>query len=207
MPPTATADEAGLLRDARAGDRAALGELLRRHERRLFNVALGIVRHHGDAEDVTQDALVKVVQKLDDFRGDAQLTTWMTRITVNQAISLLRKRKTRHAVSLDADRAGANGEAFSVGRTLEQARELPPDHRVQEQEEHARLRDAIARLDESFRVPLVLRDLDGMDYQEIADTLDLPLGTVKSRLFRARLMLREELSRDESRGNEANSPA
>ncbi len=192
MLPIATLDDTGLLRDARAGDRAALGVLLKRHEGRVFNVVLGVVRHHSDAEDVTQETLIKVVENFEGFRGDAKFTTWMTRIAVNQAISLLRRRKRRPSVSLDS--AGANGEGGSLCHMAEQSREPSPSHRVEEEERHRWLRDGIASLDEGFRVVLVLRDIDGMDYHQIAETLELPLGTVKSRLFRARLLLREALS-------------
>ncbi len=203
MPSTSqrdTASDADLVADAQAGDRGALSQLLRRHETRLYHVVLGVVRNHDDAQDATQDALIKIVQNLDKFRGDAQFTTWITRIAVNQAISLLRKQKRRPALSLhrNGHSAADFDHAPDYADRLEQHREPAPFQRVQEQETHARLRDAVAGLEETFRVVLVLRDFDGMDYQQIAETLELPLGTVKSRLFRARLLLREALRPDQN---------
>ena len=196
---TPQTDDATLATLARDGDRSAVATLLERHERRLYHVVLGMLRHRDDAADVTQDALVKVVQNLDGFRGDAQVTTWMTRIAMNQAISFLRKQKRRPTTSLDAERNGHSGEgqAYTLRHQLEQQREPSPSHGVEQQEQEDRLRDAIAALDEPFRAVLVLRDLDQMDYQQIAEALDLPLGTVKSRLFRARLMLRDLLRADD----------
>ncbi|MEM8784143.1 MAG: sigma-70 family RNA polymerase sigma factor [Planctomycetota bacterium] len=185
-------DDATLLHRARAGDHGALGALLRRHERRLFNVALGVLGNRADAQDATQDAFVSVVRRLDQFRGDATFGTWVTRIVLNASKDLLRKRQRRPAtpfsvLSQDDDGSSAAGTRFA------QSRELPPGTHVENQEQHQRLREAVAALDGPFRDVLVLRDLDGMDYADIAETLELPMGTVKSRLFRARLMLREAL--------------
>lgn len=197
-------DEARLAAEASAGDRVALTELVRRHQGRLFNVVFRMLGNRDDAADVTQDALVQVVQRIDTYRGDAQLSTWMTRVAINQAITFLRKQKRRAMVSLDAASATArNGRyednaagAPGLSAMLEQRREPSPAGRVQENEEHRRLQNAIASLDETFRAVLVLRDIEQMDYQQICSTLDIPVGTVKSRLFRARLMLREKLRQD-----------
>ncbi|MEM1098933.1 MAG: sigma-70 family RNA polymerase sigma factor [Planctomycetota bacterium] len=190
--PPAGPDDLVLLQRAQAGDHGALGTLLRRHERRLFNVALGVLGNTADAQDATQDAFVSVVRKLEGFRGDAAFGTWITRVVLNASKDQLRKRKRRPATSFSSLNGHAS-DAASPETRLEQTRELPPDSHVQTQEDRQRLRDAVAGIDETFREVLVLRDLDGMDYNEIAETLELPLGTVKSRLFRARLILREAL--------------
>lgn len=192
-------DDAQLVRQAQGGDHAALGVLLRRHERRLLNVALGILGHRADAQDATQDAFVSIVRRLGDFRGDAAVTTWMTRVVINASKDLLRKRKRRPATAfsaLNGHRAASEPAQSRFEEQLQQSRELPPDADVESQEQHQRLRDAVAALDEPFRDVLVLRDLDGMDYADIAATLELPMGTVKSRLFRARLMLRDALRKE-----------
>ncbi|MEM1027507.1 MAG: sigma-70 family RNA polymerase sigma factor [Planctomycetota bacterium] len=187
-------DDATLLRQSRSGDHGALGCLLRRHERRLFNVALGVLGNRADAQDATQDAFVSVVRKLDRFRGDAAFGTWITRVVLNASKDLLRKQKRRPAASFSSlNGHHTDSESFSVDARFEQSRELPPDSHVETLEQQQRLRDAVAGLDETFRDVLVLRDLDGMDYADIAETLELPIGTVKSRLFRARLMLRATL--------------
>ncbi len=197
--------EAQLVKLAQQGDRQALGELLQRHHHRLFNVALRMVGHHEDAAEVTQDAMLKIVEHIKSYDGRSQLTTWMIRIVMNQSISLLRKRKLRKMTSLDAEGGGngsggsgpisnkGEGADTSLRDRLVDDRERKPDQRVQHEEMIAELHRALGRLDEEFRSVLVLRDMNDMDYEQIADTLSVPVGTVKSRLFRARLALRQEM--------------
>jgi RNA polymerase sigma-70 factor (ECF subfamily) len=189
-----------LLQRVRRGDRAAMGDFLQQHQGRLFNVILRMVSNREDAAELTQDVLLKVVQHIGEYRGQAELTTWMTRIAMNEAISHLRKRKLRQTVSLDGHGMGSsNGQwkdddqATALRRHLADPREPGPDQRVENSERLGRLRQAIAELDEEFRAVIVLRDIQEMDYAQIAQALSLPVGTVKSRLFRARLALRERL--------------
>jgi len=193
---TPSADQT-LLEQIRLGDRAALGQLLLKHEKRLFNTALRMVSNRDDAAEVTQEAMLKIIQHIDAYRSEAQVTTWMTRIVMNQAISRLRRRKLRDHVSLDSVRPSSDGEdqATALRRVLEDTRELGPDSDVEQSEMIHHLHTAIDRLDEDFRAVLVLRDLREMDYQQIADVLEVKVGTVKSRLFRARLALREEMQK------------
>lgn len=198
----ATATDALLIADAAAGNRDALGELLMRHQDRLYNIALRMTSSPEDAADVVQEAVVRIIENADSFRGDARVTTWMTRIVMNQAISLLRKRKVRRAASLEsAGKAGSgqnndhDDQATSLRRQLQDHREPAPGHRVENDEQLALLHRALAELDEDHRSIIVLRDIDDMDYQSIADTLELAVGTVKSRLFRGRLALRQVMTR------------
>lgn len=188
------ADEQALIDRVQRGDRAALGELLHAHQRRLYNVCYRMVSHADDAAELTQDVMVKVVEKIGDFRGDARLTTWMTRIAMNASISHLRKRKLRHTVSLSLTPApGKTGDTSggpSLADRLPETREPGPDQSVQQGEMLDQLQAAIAGLEDDQRAVLVLRDIEDLDYHQIARTLDLPVGTVKSRLFRARLALR-----------------
>jgi len=196
----ASTDEVSLVDRARAGDRGALGQLLRRHQDRLYTLALRLVSDRDDAADVTQQAMLKVVDQLDQFRGEAQLTTWMRRILVNEAFSLLRRRRTRREQSATPQNDHPSSDEDARGDPLAEfyaTREPGPAERVQHEEAVDCLRAAIAALDETFRVVLVLRDIDGMDYQQIGEVMAMPVGTVKSRLFRARLQLREQL---EARG-------
>lgn len=191
------ADEKALIERVHAGDRAALGELLRAHQRRLYNVCFRMVSHPDDAAELTQDVLLKVVEKIDGFRGDARLTTWMTRIAMNASISHLRKRKLRRTVSLNQPAPGRDSVEASDGSLagrLPDPREPGPAACVQHHESLDELQRAIAGLDDDQRAVLVLRDLEELDYHQIAQTLDLPVGTVKSRLFRARLALRKTLN-------------
>ena len=188
-------DETALLDRVRHGDRSALGELLRAHERRIYHVCLRMVSHPDDAAELAQDVMVKAVQKIDDFRGEAKLSTWMTRIAMNLSISHLRKRRLRHTVSLDAPRNGVHGgeNGGSGIERVPETREPGPATRVEQVEMLDELQRAIAGLDDDQRAVLVLRDIEQMDYARIGETLDLPVGTVKSRLFRARLALRQLL--------------
>lgn len=194
MTPTA---EQALLAKARRGDRQALGELLVAYQDRLYSVCLRMVSHPDDAAEVCQDVLMKVVQGIGRFRGESGLATWMTRIAMNQSISHLRKRRIRRTVSLDqasqTDRD--DDQASALRHQLADTREPGPDQRVQESDMLERLQQAMANLDDDFRAVLVLRDIEQLDYAMISQTLDIPVGTVKSRLFRARLALRQEVDR------------
>ena len=186
-----------LIEQVRDGDTAALGQLLELHQNRLFSIALRMVSNRDDAAEVTQDAMLKIIQHIDTFRSEAQITTWMTRIVMNQAITRLRRRKLRDHASLDSARTTGpdDDQASSLRNVLEDHRELGPEQRVQEGEMIDQLLRAIDRLDTDFRAVLVLRDLEEMDYQQIAETLEIKVGTVKSRLFRARLALRQEMQK------------
>ena len=206
---TATSEQALLARVQR-GDQAALGELLEAYRARLYNVCLRMVSNRDDAAELTQDAMLKVVQHIKGFRGEAHLSTWMIRIAMNQATSHLRKQKHRRHASLD--HAPPNGrphddQATALRDRLADPREPGPEARVQQQEAHDRLHRALGMVDEEFRAVLVLRDLEQMDYRQIGEVLDLPLGTVKSRLFRARLALREQLQQMDPRTPRDPDPA
>ncbi len=190
--------EARLVAAVRRGDPAALADLLSRYQHRLYNVCLRMVGNRDDAAEVAQDAMLKVVEHIGDYNGRSAISTWMIRIAMNLSISFLRKRKLRQTVSLN----GSNGDGASHGSDdllaslssrIGDTRELRPDQSVEQEEMLERLREALDRLEEDFRAVLVLRDLNEMDYAQIAEVLAIPVGTVKSRLFRARLMLRQEM--------------
>lgn len=192
------ADDSDLVALVQAGDSAALGPLLRLHERRLFNVSLRMVSHREDAAEVLQEAMLKIIQNVASFRGDARFSTWSTRIVMNQAISHLRKRKLRKTTSLEASSNGSeddDGPGSMLRHRLADHAEPGPVSRVEHSEMIEQLRAALARIDEQFRAVIVLRDLEGHDYHQVAEALEIPLGTVKSRLFRARLALRQEMER------------
>lgn len=191
-------DDAALLAACQDGDRAALGTLLERHQDRLFNVCLRMVSNRDDALEVCQDAMLKIVEHIDGYRGDSKLTTWMTRIAMNASISHLRKRRIRRHGSLEATANGDPGgdeRGSDIRSRLEDEGEPEPGERVQTGEMLEHLSLALDRVDDQFRSVLVLRDIEEMDYAQIAETLDLPIGTVKSRLFRARLALRQEMEK------------
>jgi len=180
-----------LVRACKAGGavgRAALERLLTRHERQLYATCRRMVRDHETARDLAQDTLVRVIGAIDSFDGRARFTTWMTQIAINVCISYLRKQKHRRGPSLDS----AIGDGDPPRNRLEST-EPPPARRVELDDDLNRVDRAMQALSGEQRAILVLRDVRGFEYREIAEALHLPVGTVKSRLFRARQALREEV--------------
>ena len=182
----------------RRGNAGALGGLLELHQHRIFNTCLRMVTNRDDAAEVAQETMLKVIEHIDDFHGDSGVVTWMTRIAMNLCISHLRKRKLRQTTSLDSSpgnggTSGGDDQSTALRHQLADQREPSPDSNVQQAEMFAHLQTALGRVEEEFRAVLVLRDIEEMDYQQIADVLAIPVGTVKSRLFRARLSLRREV--------------
>jgi RNA polymerase sigma-70 factor (ECF subfamily) len=166
-----------------AGDQQAFGTLVFRYQDRLFNGIARLVRCESLAADVVQDAFVLAWRKLDSFGGRSAFYTWLFRIARNQAVSRLRSMKP--TVSLDGlMEAGASG--FD-------AESAPPDAGMEREESLMQLELAMEQLSDDHRAIIVLREIEEMDYEQIAECLELPVGTVRSRLFRARMQLREEL--------------
>ncbi len=185
-------DDRRLIADCLGGRRDAFGELVTRYQTRLYNAALRLVQSPDDAADVVQDAFLSAYQAIHTFKGDAEFFTWLYRIAFNTAISL--KRKNRPAVSL-GDHAGETGidpddpsEYVKPGAALERS------------EDERQLNEAIARLSPEHREVLLLKDIEGLKYEDIAELLGVPIGTIRSRLHRARLELRDLLVPLEERG-------
>lgn len=185
-----SADDNRLIADCLAGDTNAFGDLVRRHQDRLYNAVYRFVGNPEDALDVVQEAFLSAYQSLDSFKGDALFSTWLYRIAVNTAISL--KRKKRVLVRIP-DRNGENGLEVADQSELNQ-----PGHAIERVEEQRKLHQALGRLSPEHRVVLVMKELEGQKYEDMAATLGVPIGTVRSRLHRARLELRELLERDET---------
>jgi RNA polymerase sigma-70 factor, ECF subfamily len=167
-----------LVRRYLAGDAEAFAALVRRHEARIFNVCLRVVGDRDDAADAAQDTFLAALRKLDQFRGDAAFTTWLHRIAINACYDVLRRRRRQPLLRL----------AVEVGDTDPDVGPPMPDHA----DEVVGTRDmarALAGVPEEFRVALVLADVEDLAYEEIANILDVPLGTVKSRVHRGRLAL------------------
>ncbi len=178
-----------ILQRARAGDRHAFDQIVAQYEKVAYNVAYRMTGHHEDAADIGQEAFIRVYQRLGEFRGDSSFETWLRRIVTNACLDELRKRKRQRLVSLDEPMAVDDGE---LGRQFADTGEGP--HEAAERNETQRLvQEAITRLDEDYRIVLVLRDIEDLSYEEIASSLRLPLGTVKSRLNRARAALKDIL--------------
>jgi RNA polymerase sigma-70 factor, ECF subfamily len=180
-----------LVARARSGDVAAYDKLVRKYERQIFRIAQHITQNREDAEDVMQDAFVKAFEKLDQFQGNSKFYTWLVRIAVNESLMRLRKRRTGKMVSMDEDVQTDEG---SVPRDFADWAPNPEDNYSQSELAEI-LRKTIQGLPPGFRVVFVLRDVDGLSTEETAETLGLSVPAVKSRLLRARLQLRERLSR------------
>lgn len=187
-----------LFAKARAGDRAAFGQIIRLYQDRLYTAMLRMTGHRDDTIELTQEAFTHALAALPGFRGDSAPYTWLCRIATNLALDRLRSQTRWPVFSLDT----AEESAHRNGTTRDQAAGLKdrmrqsapgPAESLDQHERAEQVVAALGRLDADYRVVLVLRDVDGLDYQEIATVLALPIGTLKSRLFRARVALREEL--------------
>ena len=188
--------DVALVERARRGDMAAYEKLVRQYDRQVFRIAQHIVQNREDAEDVVQDAFLKAYEKLDQFQGNSKFYTWLVRIAVNESLMRLRKRRTGRMVSIDED---VETEEGSMPRDL--ADWSPDPEALYGQSEMGDiLRKTIQGLPPGFRVVFVLRDVEGLSTEETAETLGLSIPAVKSRLLRARLQLRERLSRYFKRG-------
>lgn len=194
--------EIELLRAAQLGDRGAYGQLAVLYQDRLHNAVLRIVGDADEARDLTQEALTRGLMSLESFRGDSSPYTWLFRIAVNLAISQLRKVQRHRVFSLDRPRANgsnasstdyADDQSAGLADCLAAESQPAPSDQLERRELHQQVLAALGRLDAEYRAVLVMRDIEGFDYQQMADVLGLPLGTLKSRLFRARLALRDEL--------------
>jgi len=184
-------DEAILLSQAREGDTQAFGELVRRYEGKIFRLAQHITQNREDAEDVLQETFLKAYEHLDQFQGQSKFYTWVVRIAVNQALMKLRRRKTDKSVSLDE--TIDTGEDTIVREIA--AWDENPEQRFSREEIAEILESAIQNLEPPYRSVFVLRDMEELSTEETAEALGLSVPAVKSRLLRARLQLREKLTR------------
>src|SRR5271154_6120783 len=184
-------EEMQLVRRAKRGDDSAFEDLVRRYDRNVFRIAQHITQNREDAEDVVQDAFLKAYSNLHQFQGQSKFYTWLVRIAVNEALMKLRRRRPERTVSLDEE---VKTEEDSLPREVADWSPNP-----EQQYNQAELRDILTRtiqgLPASFRTVFVLRDVEGLSTEETAEALDLSIPAVKSRLLRARLQLRERLSR------------
>jgi RNA polymerase sigma-70 factor, ECF subfamily len=186
-----TFDESALVARAKAGDTGAFAELVNHYDRRVFRMAKQITQNEEDAEDVLQETFLKAYSHLDDFQGNSKFYTWLVRIAVNEALMKLRKRRSDKTVPLD--------EPIDTGEDVV-AREIAvwdenPEDTYSQQELGKILDDAVQSLKPAYRTVFILRDIEEMSIEETAEALNLSISAVKSRLLRARLQLRDKLTR------------
>lgn len=191
-------DEAALVAKAKAGDAQAFTDLVKQYERKIYRLAKHITQNDEDAEDVLQESFLKAYEHLDNFQGNSKFYTWIVRIAVNESLMKLRKRKGDRTVPLD--------EPVDTGEEMV-TREIAvwednPEQRYSREEIQEILDKAVEGLKPDFRTVFILRDIEELSTEETAETLGISVPAVKSRLLRARLALREKLTRQFKRKGE-----
>jgi len=191
---TPEATDAELVQRAKAGDLDALEVLATRHEQRVYSLAMRILRQEQDAEDVTQQTFLSVVENLAGFRCEASFVTWLVRITTHAALKIIRKRKGLDVISLEeATEPSEDSGTIPHPEFIADWRQSP-EQLVEMREIRHLLDEALSSLDEKHRLVFLLRDVEGLSIKETADTLGLSEANTKVRLLRARLQLREQLT-------------
>jgi RNA polymerase sigma-70 factor (ECF subfamily) len=184
-----------LVRRAKAGELDAFETLTNRHERRVYSLALRMLRHKQDAEDVTQQTFLSAVEHLAGFREEASFSTWLLRIATHAALKIIRRRKGLNTVSLEEATEGSESVNSVPHPEFIADWRQSPEQLVQLNETRHLLDEALAQLDEKHRLVFLLRDVEGLSIKETAETLGSSEANVKVRLLRARLQLREQLTR------------
>src|SRR5579872_5732703 len=183
------ASEVELVHAAKTGDVAAFDELVKRYDRQLYRVAQHITRNHEDAQDAVQEAFLKAYENLGGFEEKSKFSTWLVRIAINQALMKLRRHKAAMMVSID-------DEAEEQSAPVEIADWRPnPERQYKASELRRILSGALDKLSHNLRIVFVLRDIEGLSVEETAHVLDVSMAAIKTRLLRARLQLREHLTR------------
>lgn len=193
---TLSKDDSILVTEAKAGNYAAFEELVNRYEKKIYRLGLNITGNPEDAEEVLQETFLKAFEHLDGFRQDSRFYTWIVRIAVNEGLMKLRKRRSDKSVPIED---AVDEEGGIIPRELTDWRPNP-EQLLAQAELQTILQNAAQSLPPTFRTVFFLRDVEGLSTEETAELLDLTVGAVKARLFRARLHLREELSKTFKRG-------
>lgn len=192
LPVAGTDDD--LMSQAATGNFAAFQELTTRFQSRVFRVAIRIVGQQQDAEDVTQQTFLSLIEHVDSFRGESSVATWILRIATNHALKVLRKRRGLPTVAWEESADEENYSTLPHPEFIARW-SATPETLVQQAEVREQIESALTTLDEKYRVVFVLRDIEGLSVRETAESLELTEAAVKVRLLRARLMMREQLTR------------
>jgi RNA polymerase sigma-70 factor (ECF subfamily) len=188
------ARERDLISDVQRGQHELFYELVRPYERRVFAAALAILRNEQDAEDAVQEAMLKALANIKQFRAEARFSTWLIQITVNEALMRRRRERTVAMEGLDGHRSGRGDEEREYApRDFADWREIPSEA-LERKEVRLKLAEALGTLDRKYREVFVLRDMEHLNIQETAEALGITVASVKTRLLRARLMLRDLLA-------------
>lgn len=185
--------ERDLISSVQSGRSDLFYELVRPYERRVYAAALAILRNEHDAEDAAQEAMLKAFTNIRQFRAEARFSTWLIQITVNEALMRRRRERTVPMEGLDDRREGRNEESGYAPRDFADWREIPSEA-LERKEVRQRLAEALGTLDRKYREVFMLRDMEHLNIQETAEALGITVASVKTRLLRARLMLRDLLA-------------
>jgi RNA polymerase sigma-70 factor (ECF subfamily) len=185
-------DDTVLVKQCRRGDADATSRLIVKYQDRLYNAILKICGNPDDAAELTQETFVKVLENIGTFRGQSSFYTWLFRIGVNLALNFCSRKLRLGMCSLDGDSAAGEGKP-SMAASLQDRKEADPVAIAQNRELARQVLAALEKLEDHQRAIVVLRDIESMSYEDIAEVLQIELGTVKSRLCRARMALRELL--------------
>ncbi len=187
-------EDAELIERIKNGDTESYGVLVRKYQDRVFNTCWRICGHLEDARDLTQEAFLKAFDSLSEFQQRSGFYTWIFRVAVNLALSHRRSAQRRGMVSLDQLGGAAETQAGDLSRQVSGRSPVDPARSAGDEELQGRVTRAIQQLDDDHRAVIVLRDIEGFDYRELAEILSIPPGTVKSRLHRARLAVRDAVT-------------
>jgi RNA polymerase sigma-70 factor (ECF subfamily) len=193
-------DETILIQKSQRGDMDAFEQLLLRYEKKVYTIAYKYMGNAEDASDLAQEALIKAYQSIGTFRGESSFGTWIGRITANKCLDELRKRKKLQTTSLDEELELEEG---SVQKEIVSERDTPEQHTIRQETVHY-VQQKLQQMKEEYRMVLVLRELEGHSYEDIADMLNCSLGTVKSRISRARNYLKELVLADQHKEGSQN---
>ncbi|HZC24569.1 MAG TPA: sigma-70 family RNA polymerase sigma factor [Candidatus Binatia bacterium] len=185
-----TSREQELIARVQRGEHELFYELVRPYERRVYAAALAILRNESDSEDVAQEAMLKALANIRQFRAEARFSTWLIQITVNEALMRRRRERKGMVEGIDDHR---DDEGEYTPRDFADWREIPSEA-LERKEVRQKLAEALASLDRKYREVFVLRDMEQLNIQETADALGISVASVKTRLLRARLMLRDLLA-------------
>ena len=178
-------NEVQLVERARNGDREAFKELVETYQRKVYGISIGMLKNPDDAMDVTQEVFIKVYRYLDNFNQQSSFYTWIYRITVNKCIDFIRKKKRKREVDYD-DALQREGDVEGGEELMPSRLGLNPDRVYARKELRGKMLEALETLSEKHRTILILREVEGLSYEEIAEVLQVSKGTVMSRLYHAR---------------------
>jgi RNA polymerase sigma-70 factor, ECF subfamily len=199
--------EHDLILGVQRGQHELFYELVRPYERRVYAAALAILRNEHDAEDAAQEAMLKAFANIRQFRAEARFSTWLIQITVNEALMRRRRERTVVMEGIDGRRSGRDDEESEYApRDFADWREIPSEA-LERKEVRQKLAEALGSLDRKYREVFMLRDMEQLNIQETAETLGISIASVKTRLLRARLMLRDLLASGWEQGWFSRSPA